>query len=108
MFKVGDYLKQLRESKNIKASEVWKAVCINDSVLSNLENNKTAKPDPTVLKKLAEYYNINPIQLFVLAGYLDEPLSSYAFNGLDKLSDKEIHHIQELINLFNENRLEKR
>ena len=108
MSNVGDFLKHHRQSMGMKQADVWKAIDINDSVLSNLENGKTQNPDPLVLKKLAEYYNINPIKLYVLAGYLDEPIGMYEFNDIDKLSENEIIHIQQLINLFNKNRLEKR
>lgn len=108
MSMVGCFLKELRKSNGLTATEVWKATEINDSVLSNLENGKTQNPDPLVLKKLAYYYNINVIELYIMAGYLDEPLNTYVFNGVEKLSENEILHIQQLINLFNSNRLEKR
>lgn len=107
MSKVGDFLKKYRMNMGMKQTEVWKAIDIKDSVLSNLENGKTQNPDPLVLKKLAIFYNINPIKLYVLAGYLDEPIGMYEFNDIDKLSENEISHIQQLINLFNENRTNK-
>lgn len=108
MSKVGLFLKEVRKHKGLTATEVWRAVDINDSVLSNLENEKTQNPDPLVLKKLAHFYNINVIELYVRAGYLDEPINAHVFNGVEKLSKSEILHIQQLINLFNSSRLEKR
>jgi transcriptional regulator with XRE-family HTH domain len=66
---LGQYLKQQRKRKNITLREVEKRTGISNAYLSQLENNKIFNPSPSVLYKLAEYYQISYEYLMKLAGY---------------------------------------
>ena len=67
---LGEYLKNIRESKNISLREVEKLTEIGYSHLSMIENGKR-NVTPALLKNLANVYHINYIDLYEKAGYLD-------------------------------------
>lgn len=69
---LGQYLKNLRKSKNITLREAAKRSGVSHPYLSQLENGKNDKPSPEVLKKLAETYDRKYEVLLEIAGYLDE------------------------------------
>lgn len=67
---LGHYLKRLRESLGYSTYDVNKLCDISQSYLSLVENGKR-KPSAVILKKLAPIYNVNYIDLYEKAGYLD-------------------------------------
>lgn len=67
---LGQYLKTLRESLGYSTYDVNKLCDISQSYLSLVENGKR-KPSAVILKKLAPIYNVNYIDLYEKAGYLD-------------------------------------
>lgn len=67
---LGHYLKCLRESLGYSTYDVNKLCDISQSYLSLVENGKR-KPSAVILKKLAPIYNVNYIDLYEKAGYLD-------------------------------------
>ena len=67
---LGEYLKNIRESKNISLREVEKLTEIGYSHLSMIENG-TRNVTPALLKNLANVYHINYIDLYAKAGYFD-------------------------------------
>jgi len=88
--------------------DVYKAVGISDSKLSRIENgsNKT-ETSPGILKTLAGLYEIGLVDIYIIAGYLDdEALLSYeqVFQNVNLLDEQEKNHIQEQINLFTKGR----
>lgn len=107
MSKLGLYLRSLRESKHLSMNDVYKETSITDSKLSRIECGSVEEPSPITLKKLANLYNVNVIDLFTLAGFLDEEdLLAYekVFLNVDLLNDEEKAHIQQQINLFTKQR----
>lgn len=67
---LGLYLKNIRESKEISLREVEKLTGVGYSHLSMIENGKR-NVTPALLKNLAKIYNVNYIDLYEKAGYLD-------------------------------------
>lgn len=57
---VGKRLKQSREIKNISLEEAGRYVGVNKSTIMRWENGQTEKFKIPVLKKLAEFYDVNP------------------------------------------------
>ena len=103
------YLKKIRNEKHLSMQQVCNNVEITNSVLCRLEQDGIKTPDPRALNKLAKYYNLNIVDLYVKAGYIDELIEhSTAFANTDNLTSKEVLYIQQLIDLFNENKSEKR
>jgi len=100
----GEYLRRLRESRNLSQRQVAKAAGLSYAYLSQIEGNKRAKrkkgedqfaPHPQFLKKLAEVYHVSSGQLFERAGYYDSEKSNiYGFsekNEIDRIFDFIIH-----------------
>ena len=67
---MGKYLKNIRENKKISLREVEKLTDIGYSHLSMIENGKR-NVTPALLKNLAKIYNLNYIDLYEKAGYID-------------------------------------
>lgn len=110
---LGFYLKTIRESLGYTIYDVNKLCDISPSYLSLMENGKR-KPSAVILKKLAPIYNVNYLDLYEKAGYLDlaesDKLSNnksndfrYASNngidteGLDENDIAEINNFIEFI-----------
>lgn len=67
---LGIYLKRVREELDYSTHDVNKLCDISQSYISLMENGKR-KPSPIILKKLASIYNLNYIDLYEKAGYID-------------------------------------
>ena len=100
---LGIFLRNVRNAKNLSLKAVQKATGISDSRLSRIENGDNTSPAPADLKMLSQLYQIDIIEIFLLAGYLTpEDLSNYqhTFKNVDKLSPEEMQNIQNSIYLF--------
>lgn len=108
MVALGEYLKGIRLQQELSLKDVYKATGISDSKLSRIENETNASdPAPSILQALSKLYDINLIELYRMAGYLDEEaLSSYerVFQNVDLLTEDERNHIQAQIDLFTKGR----
>ena len=58
MTKYGDYLKAVREAKNLTLRDVEKKTDVSNAYLSQLESGKVKQPSPTLLYKLAQIYEV--------------------------------------------------
>ena len=67
---LGSHLKQIRENKEISLREVEKLTGIGYAHLSMIENGKR-NVTPALLKNLSKLYNIDYIDLYEKAGYID-------------------------------------
>lgn len=67
---LGKFLKEVRENKKISLREVEKLTGVGYSHLSMIENGKR-NVTPALLKNLSRIYNIDYIDLYEKAGYLD-------------------------------------
>lgn len=108
MVSLGEYLRETRLQQDLSLKDVYKETGISDSKLSRIENDaNVSNTAPVILQTLAKLYNINLIELYCMAGYLDEEsLSSYerVFQNVDLLTKDERNHIQEQIDLFTKGR----
>lgn len=69
-YELGNYLRKIRESLGYSTYDVNKLCDISPSYLSLLETGKR-KPSAVILKKLSPIYNLNYIDLYEKAGYID-------------------------------------
>ena len=67
---LGKYLKTVREQLGYSTYDVNKLCDISPSYLSLVENGKR-RPSAIILKKLAPIYNLNYLDLYEKAGYID-------------------------------------
>lgn len=67
---LGEYLEKIRKAKNLSLRQVNYKSNVSFSHLSMIEHG-TRKPSPLTLKELAKVYNLDYIDLYEKAGYLD-------------------------------------
>ena len=67
---LGEYLKKVRKLKDLSLRQVDYKSDVSFSHLSMIENG-SRKPSPLTLKELAKIYNLDYIDLYEKAGYLD-------------------------------------
>lgn len=72
---IGDRLRDLREARNLKQTDVAKALCISNKILSSYERNISV---PTIdnLKNLCEFYNVSADYLLQIELEKAEALSA--------------------------------
>lgn len=108
MATLGALLGQLRNDAKLSLKDVYKVTGISDSKLYRIEHGKNnAQPSPDTLKTLSKLYGVNPIELYLAAGYLDaDDLCSYerVFQNTELLTPDEKENIQTQINLFTKDR----
>lgn len=91
---LGAYLKTLRGASGLSLREVEDATEVSNAYLSQLENEKIAKPSPHILHKLAGFYGVAYELLMEKAGYIKrEPVAEksgrLAASSLGKISRDE-------------------
>lgn len=99
----GKYLQDIRKRKNLGVKTVYKATGVGDSTLRRIEKGEIKTPSAIHLKKLANYYDIDVIPLYLAYGYLiDQDLQSYVkcYKNTEFLNEKQNNMIQEMINMF--------
>src|SRR5712692_7068069 len=69
MEKLGDVLRKTREQLRISLRDVEEKTHISNAYLSQLENHKITQPSPSILRKLAQYYELSYSRLMDLAGH---------------------------------------
>ena len=67
---LGKYLKQIREVKNLSLREVDKLTNISYTHLNMIENGKR-NVTPALLRNLSQLYNVDYLDLYEKAGYID-------------------------------------
>lgn len=106
----GKYLKYIRKKRNLGVKAVYCKTGVGDSTIRNIEEGRIQNPSANHLKALADFYNINIVELYKAYGYLNEDdlkRKTVYFENADVLTDKEIATIQEIINLLAEKRTRK-
>lgn len=103
---LGQYLKTLREALGYSTYDVNKLCDISQSYLSLMENGKR-KPSAVILKKLAPIYNVDYLDLYEKAGYIDlaesERISNdfrmASYNGVDTegLDEEDIDEVNRFV-----------
>ena len=108
MLTLGEQLKICRQKKKLSLRKVYEVTGITDSKLSRIERSgNTTDITADNLVALARLYEINPVNLFVSAGYIkNEDLLSYVriFRDVELLNDDERALIQKQIDLFTKER----
>lgn len=95
--RLSDYLKALRNASGFTLRQVEEATEISNAYLSQLENDKIAKPSPDILHTLASFYGVEYEALMEKAGYLKkrdsadsgEKTGRLAASSLGKISGEE-------------------
>ncbi|HAJ49426.1 MAG TPA: hypothetical protein DCL84_03190 [Eubacterium sp.] len=103
----GQYLKSIREQRKLGVKAVYMQTGVGDSTIRRIEEGKTKFPPAPQLKALANFYNINVINLYKAYGYLDDSdinFENVTFENTEFLDEESYSSIQGLINLLAEKR----
>lgn len=65
---LGSYLRRAREHHRLTLRNVEQMTGVPRDSLSRLENDRTERPDPAVLHKLADAYQLDVADLFAFVG----------------------------------------
>jgi len=103
MNSIGSYLREQRVKLCLSLNDVCEQTGITNTRLNRIELEQVNEPSPEVLKKLAEFYKVDLIYLYKLAGYLDNDDISrqiQPFNNYEILNDEERNFIQQAIDFL--------
>ena len=64
--KVGQYIKTLRQNKNVSQEELGKAIKTKKSTIENWESGNIKNLKRSNIQKLADYFEINPVDFIFL------------------------------------------
>lgn len=102
MLNIGDYLKNLRTSRDMSLKDLSEDVGTTDSILHRLEKNQIPMDVSKIFRSLANYYGINVITLYLKSNLItQEDLNNFIFKNCDELTKEEIKHIQDEIDFIN-------
>lgn len=102
---IGTYLKEEREKRHLSLRDVEERTSVSSGHLSMIEQGKVKAPSPRILYELAKAYDLSYVGLMKQAGYFpanmsdETPRQSFAFRGIEKLTDDQRKRIQRLIDL---------
>jgi transcriptional regulator with XRE-family HTH domain len=110
---LGQYLKTVRQAQGLTLRAAEESSGVSNAYLSQLENEKIAKPSPNILYKLAELYGTSYEDLMGKAGYIvrrnevDSPklgLSGAALAAMEDLTPEEEHELMNYISYLRSRR----
>ena len=78
-----------RVAKDLSQRELARRVGISNSSLNDIENGRVAKPDPEILKRIAEELDLSLQQLLKAAGY-NEVMSWFSHDEFKNKSTKDL------------------
>ena len=105
-----------RTAKEYSQRELARRVGISNSSLNDIENGRVAKPDPEILKRIAEELNLSLQQLLKAAGY-NEVMSWFShdefknkslsrINNTLKSSKRKAEELEAILEYFDDEDLE--
>jgi len=107
MKSLGSTLKELRNIQQFTLRQVEEATEISNAYLSQLENDKIAKPSANVLYKLSNIYNVELNTLLAAAGIIEKQaapphklLNSVAFSTDTPLTKEEEDALLDYLNFI--------
>lgn len=90
---LGKFIKEKRADLGLTVRSLAEKAGVNNGYISLIENGKSKKPSPDILRKLSNSLELDYFSLMMLAGYLDGSLDMTFALGEIKAMNKE-----ELIN----------
>ena len=63
--KVGQYIKKLRQNKNVSQEELGKAIKTKKSTIEKWESGDIKNLKRSDIQKLADYFEVNPVSFII-------------------------------------------
>ena len=108
---VGEYLRTIRTQRNLSLNDICKQTGITTTRLNRIELGQVNEPSPDVLKKLSVLYQVDLVNLYTMAGYLENSdivERTLPFCNFETLDDEERNFIQQTIDFFIKRRCKKK
>ena len=107
---LGEYLRRVRKERRLTLRDVERKTGISNAYLSQVENNKIAKPSPSFLHKLAEIFDISYERLMKAAGYpvassKERTVMFRTSKGLKEITEEEEKELLEYLRFLRTRRL---
>lgn len=107
MNEFGDYIKNIRESKNMTLNQVALYAEISAAQLSRIETGKRGTPKPQTIEKIARALKVDYTELMEIAGYLEtDTTTNYVSENkstyVPQLTEKDECDIGKLLKKFSE------
>src|SRR3989338_5244121 len=107
----GDYIKELRQRRNMSLRDVEQKCKISNAYLSQVERNKRGIPTVPVLRKLAKVYGVPLEHIAIMAGDESDrrkklaqtplpPDAQFIVDGYDRLPPENKHLLTEFLNFL--------
>jgi transcriptional regulator with XRE-family HTH domain len=74
----GTYMRRLRKARGLTLKQVEAKAKVSNAYISQIERGLRKPPHPNILKRLAETYDVEHLELLVEAGYLQEDSAAVA------------------------------
>ena len=87
----GSYIRRLRKTRGLTLKQVETQAKVSNAYISQIERGLRNPPHPDILKRLAKTYNVEPRDLLVAAGYLEEDSAEAAKR---RTLEKAFEHVQ--------------
>lgn len=101
MNSIGQFIREQRKKINLSSRCLADKVGISSTEMMKIENGERETPSPITLKAIANVLNINQIEMFVKAGYLDETcLLPLELKFPNVISDEKLCIIQAFIDFL--------
>jgi len=84
---IGELIKKLREQKGFSQRQLALYAEVSNTEISKIESGERQNPNPEILKKIASALNVDYIEFFKAAGYLDPDTPSPVDKITDSVSD---------------------
>lgn len=97
MLKLGEFIKEKRESTGMSQKALGEAAGLSDSAIQRIEAGSRKNPSWDSLCKIAKALDIHPFEILQNAGYITtEDLQPYSqpVKGLNELNERELRYVQ--------------
>lgn len=102
---LGSYVKRVREDRGYSTRGLAALAGIDATYLSRLQRGDYTTPDPHHLRGLAQALEIDPADLYVLAGYTDHhslPAVAPYLRAKFALPEEVVRQVEEYVEMLNE------
>lgn len=102
MNELGNLIKKKRKEKQLSCKKLGELCGVSDSLISNIENNKTMQTSWITLCKIAKELSLSPIEILITAGYLSvqDIAPNLKLYNIDKLSEEDFNLVQSYIDFL--------
>lgn len=103
----GDYLRELRTQNNVSLRQLAKHLRVNFTYISKLENNKCTTPSEELIEKIANFFEVDSLELYLASGKIPKEITNKILNNKEIytfLKNISAYDLKKLAEQFNNQR----